>query len=117
MPKNDETDSLIPQFHIPNGISKSSVASLIFGFIPLVLLAGLIYIWQTQVLLEQKGLYSPFANGLSLIRYLSIIVIMNTCISVSAIKRQALWVYLPLLANYALILLTAYYLYVILHLT
>ena len=67
------------------------------------------YLWQSYILPAQQGIYSPFQSGLSLIRYIGLVVIINICISLAAIKRESLWIWLPLLANIFLLGLVTNY--------
>ena len=70
----------------------------------------LLYIWQSRVLPAEKGQYSPFENGLSLIRYVGLVIILNFAMSAGAYRRQQLWIWLPLIANIFILGLCGFYL-------
>ncbi len=85
------------------------VTQLITIVIEGAFLVFIFYLWQTYILPAEQGIYSPFQSGLSLIRYIGLVVIINIGISLSAIKRNILWIWLPLLANFFLLGLSIYY--------
>jgi hypothetical protein len=76
-----------------------------------LLLGVLIYIWQVKILPTEAGFYSPFENSLSYIKYLLLIIFLNTIISLASLARSKYWVYLPIIINGFIILLTAFYFY------
>lgn len=76
----------------------------------------LLYVWQSRILPAEKGQYSPFQSGLSLVRYVGMIVLLNFFMSVSAMRRQLLWIWLPLIANLFLLGLCGVYLHALLKL-
>lgn len=66
-------------------------------------------VWQHRVLAEEKGLYSPFQSGLSFIRFLGLVVVVNVLISLSAWRRDSLWIFIPLYVSGFLLLLAIFY--------
>lgn len=84
--------------------------NLILGFFVILSYAGLAWMWHTYILPQEKGIYSPFQNGLSLIRFLGIIVTLNILISVSSYRRDVSWRLIPLTFTLFILILSAIYL-------
>lgn len=85
------------------------VTQLLIIVIEGAFLGFIYYLWQSYILPAEQGIYSPFQSGLSLIRYAGLVIIINICISLAAIKRDVLWIWLPLLANFIILGLATYY--------
>ena len=91
---------------------KSPVALL--TILSVVFYAALAWVWQYQILPAEKGLYSPFQSGLSFIKFIGLILLMNVIIAFSARGRNTLWVYLPLIITMFVLVMSAYYFHILL---
>ncbi len=87
---------------------------ILVNFGVIVFYVILAVIWQTKVLPAQRGLFSPFQDGLSFMKYLGLVVFINVSISLSSRSRNRLWTFVPPAATALLLLLSAFYLYNIL---
>lgn len=87
---------------------------LTLSVVILLMLGIVFYMWENQVLSQEKGQYSPFQSGLSLFDYILMIVIGNFIISIAAARRDRIWIILPLIASLLFLILTIHYLIIIL---
>lgn len=92
-------------------ITLSQYSLLSLNAVNLIFLGLLIWVWQKYILPTETGFYSPFENSLSYIKYLILIVSMNTIISLSSLKHSRYWIYLPVIINFMVIALTLFYFY------
>ncbi|MFA6082219.1 MAG: hypothetical protein WC773_02285 [Patescibacteria group bacterium] len=76
----------------------------------LVMFGITLFLWLKLIIPNEKGLYSPFENGLSLIKYVALICGVNLAITISSLKRQKIWVVMPIAATLFILGLTLFYL-------
>lgn len=89
----------------------ASYSPISLNLINAIFLGALIWVWQVKILPTEAGFYSPFENNLSYIKFLLLIIFLNTLISLASIARSKYWVYFPIIINSFIILLSAFYFY------
>lgn len=89
----------------------ASYSPISLNIFNILYLGILIWVWQVKILPTEIGYYSPFENSLSYIKYLILIIILNTAISFSSSARSKYWIYLPIIFNFVLLTLSLFYFY------
>jgi len=87
---------------------------LTLSVVIVLLMIAIYFVWERLVLPQEKGQYSPFQSGVSLLDFISWVVAGNFLIAVAANKRDKVWVILPLIVSVLLLVLTLHYLIIIL---
>ena len=87
---------------------------LTLSVVIILMSAVIYYVWEHQVLAQEKGQYSPFQSGLSLFDFMLMVIIGNFIIALAALRRDRVWIILPLIASTLFLVLTIHYLVIIL---